>query len=97
MYYTRYNSVEQVGCIFPDLGKDLLCGSSGVHYLRVVDVGCDTAHWEGFGNIPPQGGPQDDVEATLESTGRSMGISPTIGRDGGGGISGGGDLHLPPP
>ena len=56
----------------------------------------DTAHWEGFGKIPPQGGPQADVKATPVSMERIMGISPSGGFDGGGGISGDGDLHLLP-
>ena len=54
-------------------------------------------HWEGFGRIPPQGGPQADEESTLERTGRSKGLSHTVGRYGGGGIAGGGELRLPPP
>ena len=56
----------------------------------------DTAHGEGFGPVPPQGGLQADGEETLERTGHSLGIYPTGGRDGVGRISGGGYLHLLP-
>ena len=52
-------------------------------------------HWDGFGRIPPQGGPQADGEATLTRKGRLMGVPPTGGRDVGGGTSGGGYLCLP--
>ena len=58
-------------------------------------MGDDTAHWAVFGRILPQGGSQDDGKTTLERTGRWMGVSPTRGRDGGGGIIGGVDLRLP--
>ena len=87
--------VELGGCGCPDLRIDLLIGGSVGHALRVGEVGHDTAHWESFGWIPPQGGLQADGEATSERTGRSMGLSPAGGRDGGGGIAGGGDLCLP--
>ena len=32
--------------------------------IRVGDVGDDTAHWESFGNISQQGGPQSDRRTT---------------------------------
>ena len=57
----------------------------------------NTVHWEIFEQIPPQSGPHADRKATSEKTGRSMGLSPAGGCDGGGVISGCGDLHLPPP
>ena len=57
----------------------------------------DTAHWEGFGSIPSQGGPQSDGGATLDRMGRGMGLSPAGGSDGRGGVAGGGYLRLPPP
>ena len=58
--------VEQGGweCLY--LGPDLLGGVSVSHDLRVGDVDHDTAHWEGFGRISLQGGPQADEEATSE-------------------------------
>ena len=62
--------VDQGGCICPDLGTDLVGSVSVVQDLRIGDVGHDTRHWEGFGRIPPLGGPQADGEATLERTGR---------------------------
>ena len=52
-------------------------------------------YWEVFGQIPPQGGPQDDRETTLEIEGHSEGIPPAGGHDGGGGTAGGRDLRLP--
>ena len=55
---------EQGGSRFPDLGEDRRAGGSGIHVIQVGDVGNDTAHWEGFGRILQQGGPQDDVEKT---------------------------------
>ena len=33
-------------------------------------MGHDTAHWEGFGWLSPQGGPQADGEATSEGEGK---------------------------
>ena len=53
-------------------------------------------HWEGFGQIPPQGGPKDDREVTSAREVRHVGIPPAGARDGGGVNAGGGDLHLPP-
>ena len=32
-------------------------------------MGDDTPHWEGFGRIPPQGGPQADGKATSDREG----------------------------
>ena len=60
-------------------------------------MGHVTVHWEGFGWITPQGGPEADGEATLEKMGWSMGIPPIGGRDGEGRIIGGGDLRIPLP
>ena len=59
-------------------------------------MGHETPHWEGLGKIPPQGGPQADREEASEKKGRSMGLPLAEGRDGGGGIVGDRDLHLPP-
>ena len=60
-------------------------------------MGDDTPHWEGLGRIPLKGGPQTDREETLARKGWRMGLPPSGGCDFGGGIAGGGDLHLPPP
>ena len=89
--------VEQGGCRCPDLGENLCVGGSGGSVVWVEDVGDDTTHWEGFGQISPQGVPQADGMTTSERSGRWMGVSTTGGSDGGGGITGGGDLRLPPP
>ena len=90
-------NAEQGGSGFPNL-RDDLCGSgSGNNALWAGDVGKDTAHWEGFGRITPQGGPQDDGEKTSDKKGRWMGVSPSDGRNGRVGITGGGYLHLPIP
>ena len=45
-------------------------------------MGDDTPHWEGFGRIPPQDGPQDDGTTILERAGQWMGVSPYGGSDG---------------
>ena len=58
--------VNQGGCICPDLGENLHGGVSGGPNVWVRDVGDDTAHWEGLGRIPPQGGLQADGTTTLE-------------------------------
>ena len=60
-------------------------------------MGPDAAHEDIFGRIPPQGGPQDDGEATMKRTGRMMGLPPSGGCDGRGGLAGDGELHLPTP
>ena len=68
------SGVDQGGCGCLDLGPYLLGGGSVGHDLQVGDVVNDTKHWEGFGKISPQGGPQADGEATLERTGQNMGL-----------------------
>ena len=67
---------EHGGYECPYLGSDLCVSGSVVHASRVGYVGHDNVHWESFGWIPPQGGLQSDRGATLERTGRSMGLSP---------------------
>ena len=57
-------------------------------------MGDDPPNWEGVGSIPPLGSTQADGEATLAREGQSVGIPPDIGRDGGGGTAGGGELRL---
>ena len=89
--------VDKGGHIFPDLGKNLPGSVLVGHYVWVGDVGDDTAHWEGLGWISPQGGLQADVTASSEGKGRELGVSHTGGSDGGGGVTRGGDLHLPSP
>ena len=64
--------------------------------MWVGDVGGELPHWEGVERIPPQGGRQADGKATLAREGLLVGISPSVGRNGGGGTAGGGDLRLPP-
>ena len=74
-----------------DLGPELLASGPVGRALQVEDVGDDTPHWEGFGWIPPQVGPQADREATSERkglTGRRIGIPPSEDHNGGGGIAG---------
>ena len=90
-------AAEQGGsrCLY--LGQYLHGGGSGVHAIRVRDVGNETLHWEGFGRITPLGGPQADGETTFDRTGRWMGVSKSGGSYDGDGITGGGELHLPPP
>ena len=55
----------------------------------------DAAYEEGVGQIPPQGGPQAEREATAEGAGWSLVLPPSGGCNGGGGFAGGGDLRLP--
>ena len=87
---------EQGGIGFPELGEDLRGSGSGGHALQVGYGSNDNAHREGFGSVPPQGGPQADRETTSERTGRRMGVSPAGGSNGGRGIAGGVDIRLPP-
>ena len=56
--------VDQVGCICPYLRENLRDSGSGGHAVWIGDVGGDTAHWEGFGWIPPKGGPQAGGKTT---------------------------------
>ena len=88
--------VEKVGGVCPYLGPDILGAGSVVPVVQAGDVVYDTAHREGVGRIPPQGGPQADIEPTLEREGWSVGIPPDGGRDGGSGTAGGGYILLPP-
>ena len=74
-----------------------MTGGSLSHDLRVGDVVNDTTHQEGFVQIPPQGGLQAHMEKNLERKGRLMAVSPYGGIHCGGGIKGGGDLHLSQP
>ena len=54
-------------------------------------------HWGGFGQLSPQGVPQTEGTATAEGTRWEFSVSPIVGGDGGGRITGDGDLHLQPP
>ena len=60
-------------------------------------MGRDNVHGEGLRRVAPQGGSLDDTEATSESMGWSLGLSPSGGHPGGGGIAVSGDLCLSPP
>ena len=60
-------------------------------------MGPDTTYAEGVGCIPQQGGPQADGTEIAEGTGWRIGLPPTGGCDGGGAVSVGRDLSLPPP
>ena len=60
-------------------------------------MGDYTEHWEGFNQIPEQGVPQADGMEICEREGRYVGVSPSGGINGEGGITGGGYLRLPPP
>ena len=55
-------------------------------------MGHDTLYWKVSGQSPPLGGPQCDGEATSDSRGWIMGLSPVGGRDGRGSIVVGGYL-----
>ena len=94
---TADEGVEQGGCECLYHGPYLLGGGLVGHNLRFRYVCPDTPHWEGLGRILPQGVLQVDGEATSERKGSRMCLPPAGFRDGGGCISGGGDLRLPPP
>ena len=91
-----FQGVERGGCICPDLRDNLCGGGEGGSDVWVGDVGGDTVHWDSVGWIPLQGGPQDDGVTTSYREGRLVGISPSGRRNGGGNITGGGYLSLPP-
>ena len=59
-------------------------------------MGDEPTHWEVVGQIPPQGGPHANREATSTWKRCRVDIQPTRGRDGECGIAGGGDIHLAP-
>ena len=52
--------VYQGGGICLDLGPDILGSGSVGPFVRVRNVGDETVNWEGVGQIPPQGDPQDE-------------------------------------
>ena len=89
--------VYQGRCGCPDLRENLRGVGSGRHAGLVRDVGYDNTHWEGSGRIILQGGPQDEGMINLDRAVQWMGISPAGRISDGGVITGGGDLHLPPP
>ena len=82
----------------PKCVRDFLQGGdAGDTYFVVRDVGYENTHWEGLGRIIILGGPQDDGMINLDRAVQWMGISPAGRISDGGVITGGGDLHLPPP
>ena len=73
------------GRVCPVLGPYIL-GSGPVSDTIIFGyVDDDPTHWEGFGQIPPQGGPHSDKEETSAREGQRVDIPPTGGRDGVGG------------
>ena len=54
----------------------------------------DAAYEEGIGKIPPQGGPQADINAAVEGAGHRMSLPTYGGCNGGSGVAGDGDLRL---
>ena len=89
--------IDQGGCRCPELRENFCGGGSGSSILWVRDVGADTVHWDASGRITPQGGPQASGTTILDKEGRWEGVSPAGGRDGGGRITGGGELNIPTP
>ena len=83
------------GC--PDIGTDLLGGGAISPVIQVKDMGPDASYEEGIGRIPPQGGPQADGTASVEGVGQTLVLNPYGGCNGGGGVTGVGDLRLPSP
>ena len=94
---TTVHGVGKGGSGFLDLVNNLRVGVPGGPVVWVVYVGDDTIHWEVVGMVPPQGGPQADGAVTSEEEVREVGVSTSGGSDGRGGVTGGGDLRLPPP
>ena len=88
--------VDQGGHGCPNFGENLRGSGSGGSGVWVGDMGDDTTHWEASGKISPQGVPQADRKTTLEREGRLEGVYPSVVIDGWGGVTGGGDLYLPP-
>ena len=88
--------VSKIGRGCTDLGKDLCGSGSDIFSVWVGDVGNDTTHWEWFGRISPQGGPQAGVTETAEGHLWEMEVSPAGGGNGVGRVTGGGDLRLLP-
>ena len=68
--------VNQGGCRFQDLGKNLHGICSGGSAVWVRYVGDDTAHWKGFGRITPQGVRKYDGTTTYDRAGWWVGVSP---------------------
>ena len=68
-------------------GGDLRGSGSGGSVVWVEDVGAGTSHWEASGRTPPQVGPQADGATTLEREGWWVGVSPSCGSYGGGGVT----------
>ena len=60
------SDIEQGGSRCPDIGTYLLGGGEIGPSIRVRDMDPDGAYEEGFGQIPPQGVPQDDGTTTKE-------------------------------
>ena len=54
-----------------------------------ISTSVNTVHWEGFGRIPPQIGPQADGMSTSEREVLKVVLSTTGGSNGGGRITGG--------
>ena len=84
------SDIEQGGSGCLENGTDLLGGSAIGNDVGVRDMGPDSAHEEGVGRIPPQGGPQDDEVETTEGMGQRLGLPPSGVCDGIGGLAEGG-------
>ena len=91
------SSTEQGGRGRLDIRAYLLGGGTIGPAIRVIDLGPYPAYAEGAGQIPTQGFLLTYGEATVEGTGRRLGIPPSGGSYGRGGVTGGGDLHISPP
>ena len=63
-------------CVCPDLGPDIIGGWYSRCFLQVGDVGDDRNHWEGVGQILPEGGPQANVVSTSAREGCYVAIPP---------------------
>ena len=61
-----YHGAGKRGHRCPYLGKYIRGGGPGSIDVWVRYVGDDTSHWEYFGRIIPQGGPQAEGTETVE-------------------------------
>ena len=88
--------IEQGGSGCLDIRTYLLGGGAIGPAIPVMDMGNDVTYEEVVEKIPPQGVLQADGEATAEGAVQRLGLPPSGGGNGVGGLAGGGDIRLLP-